>query len=426
VSDLAFRGRTGPLVGPPRRPKRARRRLAAHDRHAARVQFELTRKPVLWFERFPVTILLALMYGMMAVLPALEHHTQPERLIVKLCCLAVAATFVMEFLFALLPTYRSEGARRFNVSVEGSALVLITGFVAQALTVFTSSDYAAVATGTTGSGLATAVSPVQSWLTVGVVLFLWHWRHGHVTRRVGIGVLAVGLAMQLALLQQSGRSAPLAAFALTVLFVAVVVRAVRLRWVVAVVVIGVFAWPTLYGYRNTVRSEQVQPTGRVILPASQRLREDLNMGQLIWFNHLPVEYGQPSVATELRYGLVPRVLDSGRPALQTPAELSVALGSTATSSSTLTTLGEAYASNLWLGVAFYLVPVALLMQLALRRRSPWGLLVAAALVTNAIWIESDYPDFVAATLQALVSLAGVWVAMRVVAVGRRSAMTLLR
>ncbi len=207
------------------------------------------------------------------------------------------------------------------------------------------------------------------------------------------------------LLAKTGRTASLASFALTIALVAVLMRFIRLRWLVLAVALIPLVWPPLYQLRNDIRHTQLatySATGQA--PASQRLREDLNFARIEQLPEIPDASIHPGLSTELRFGLLPRFLDPGRSNLQTASQISVAEGGVITSSATLTTLGDAYALQGWPGVALFVVPLTLAMGIAVRRRSAWGYMFVAILIASGVWIESTYPDCLAAILQASVSL----------------------
>ena len=194
-------------------------------------------------------------------------------------------------------------------------------------------------------------------------------------------------------------------FALVVAFLAVVTRMLRLRWLVLAVILIPLVWPVLYTYRNERRVAQ----GEIVNPSatnqpSQRLRLDLEMGQFVELPSIPANIGQPSLATLLRFGLVPRVFDSGRGTINTASGLSLALGGPADDSNSVTALGFVYVEIGWAGIIVYVGLASLAVGMVIRRRGPWALAMLAILLQYGVWIESVWPDMISGVLQVSISL----------------------
>ena len=363
------------------------------------------KRPVLAIEKFPVTALLGLEYGALVVYPALVHHTQPERLMVAVCTVAVLIAFAAEFLISWLPrpqTLRSAP----HLNRRAATVVLTIGAIAQlGLVLGGNVSYATQATGGSRSHLASLFSPLSSWLLFGVVMHLWLWRQGQIRRCTTWAILAFAGLVQVAVLERTTVSAGLASFALAVLFVATVVGFIRFRWVVVVIALIPIVWPPLYAFRNDLRHRQVvsySATGQA--SASRRLREDLNFAVMLRLPELPDGSLMPSASTLVQFALLPRVVDPGRGTLNTASELDVATGGPSTSTATFTSLGDAYALQGWVGVGTFTLLATLAMALALRRRSVWGYAIAGLLVMSMLWIEASWPDLLAGITQSLLSL----------------------
>ena len=395
-------------------PHRLRR-----EKRRQRVLRELGGRPTLAIEFFPVTILFGLQYGAMLVFPAIIHHTQPERLMLGVCGIGIGIAFTIESFMSWFP-HREPGRPPVGVTFRSASVVLAVGVIAQVgLVTLGNVSYATQASGGARSHLAAIFTPLASWLMFGTIAVLWLWARGQVTRTTTWTVLSVSAGLQLALVIRTGLTASLAAFALAIVFVAVILRFIRLRWVVLAVALIPLIWPPLYNLRNDIRHTQVS-TFNVAgqSPASERLREDLNFSHIQQLPEVPDPFISPSLYTEVQFGLIPRVVDPGREILRTAEEISVAEGSTINSAATLTTLGDAYALQGWFGVVLLVVPLTLAMGIAVRRRSPWSYMFLGILVTLSIWIESTYPDCLAAILQATVSLVAMGVLVTVVRFGQ--------
>lgn len=389
-----------------RPPRDAAPALASRPGSPRRFSFRRLQQGAL--ERFPVTIVLGLEYGWMVVYPALLHHTQPERLMVSVCAVAVGLAFVVEFLLAWLPR---RPAMRPSPAIDRrlATWVLLIGAVAQlGLVLGGNVSYATQSTGGSRSHFASVVSPLTPWLMFGAVLYLWLWRQGKVRRSTVFLVFGFVAVVELAVLRHTAATAALASLALTLLFASALLGFIRLRWVALIIALIPIVWPPLYAFRNDLRHQQVETYSATGAPsASQRLREDLNFARIELMPIVPDPALTPSALRVVQFGLLPSAVDPGRGVLNTPGALTVAIGGPPTSASTFTTLGGAFALDGWPGVILFTVPVTLAMAWALRRRTVWGYLVAAVLVSDGLWIESTFPDSVAATLQACISLIAV-------------------
>ena len=223
-----------------------------------RIDEQLRRRPTLMVERFPVTILLGLQYGALVMFPALAYGTQPERLMLAVCGAAVGIALAIESLLAWVPP-RATSSTPVGITRRSATAVLAVGMLAQvSLVIVGNTSYGAVATGQGQSHLAAMLTPFSPWLTFGAVMFLWLWRKGEATRTEAWIVLAFAESLQLLLLVKTGRTASLASFALTIALVAVLMRFVRLRWLVLAVALIPLVWPPLYQLRNDIRHTQAR------------------------------------------------------------------------------------------------------------------------------------------------------------------------
>jgi hypothetical protein len=356
-------------------------------------------------ERFPVTLLLGLQYGVLAVYPALVHDTALKGRLVDVVGLAVGIAFLVE-LVALMVPYQP--ARRPSiVTPSAAAVVLAVGAVAQLGLAFAgNTGYAAQVAGESANRIASLFTPFATWLLFGAVMLMWLYRHERLRRRqllTGIGAVLAVLAV---CAYRTAFIDTLAETVLALLVIAVMMRIVRLRLVVALFLVAGILLPVLYDIKTDIRVHSLAPQGVATRSTiTSRLREDLNFAQMDQLPEVPIGIGQPGVTTLLSYGVLPRFLDSGRGSLNAASDLSVALGDQSTTASTLTGLGEAYAlGGGWAGVAAMATFTAVAMAVVVRRRSPWGYAAVGLIVTDAIWIEASYPDGLAAVLQGLVSL----------------------
>jgi hypothetical protein len=301
-----------------------------------------------------------------------------------------------------------------GVSIRLVQLVMVVGWVAAAAQALSGQGtYQAQVAAASPSKLAPLFTPFQDWPLFAVFLVLWLFRQGGASRKTTYSVLAVSVVLEFGLTLYEARLAPLMAMLLAIVFGALMVRLIRLRWVVVVVIAGALLWPPLYNLRNNVRIVEGGNVTEIGLhQASSRLRLDLEFSQVASVPHIPIAIDHDSPLTLIRYGLLPRLVDPSRPPLRTASELSVALGSTSTNSDSLTSVGDIYVENGWLGVLMVYAVIAALAAWFIRRRSPWSMCMLGLLISQAVWIESTWPIVVPSVLQGLVSLGVIWLVYR--------------
>ncbi len=371
--------------------------LRSKEERRDRISSDLRRRTTLTVERFPVSILLLLQYGAMVLLPALTHHAQSERLIFEVCLGGIALAFTIECIL-LAVSFPPRSTPKDLVSPRLAIVVLVVGMLAQVGVVLDAGGQ---------PNIVSFFTALTSWLTFGSIMFLWLWRQGIVSRRVTWIALAVVELFQLALVVKTGTADGLAALSMSLVLVAVLVRFVRLRWLVVGVVLVPLLWPIVYRFHEGARHSQSATYSSSALKAtSPDSRANLKSAHIAELPTAPVFAVSPSLSGP---GLFPGLADSNRPNLRTAERVTVTEPTRTASVATLTTLGDAYALHGPLGVAIDVIPVTLAMGWAIRRRSPWGYMVAGVLVTSGIWIESTYPDYVTSIFQSLVSLLVVWI-----------------
>jgi hypothetical protein len=389
---------------PPRPPSARQRRRSARAARAAAVKVRLNRREVLWLERFPVTILLGAQYGLLVVLPTLEHHTAPEHLILTICGFGVAVAFVIEA--ALVPTHPGS-ARQSSLTVRAAAIVFALGAIAEVISGLLGAGSYAVQLGTASSSrLVSAFTPFTSWMLFGLLMMLWLYHEGRMSRRAASWTIGAAFALESLVAYHSAFFDPLIGLALPLVLAMLLTRLIRARWLLVAVVIVVVVAPPLITLRNDRRVTLGASAGDARTTSlDERLRYDELMGQIRLMPPKPFNFDQPTVGQLVRFGLLPRLLDRGRPNLNTAERLSTVLGETAHNSASLTPLGEAYGFNGWEGIIVLVGPATVLTAWAVRRRSLGGLLVYAIVGQEALSIFGTYPDQLAQVLQSLESLA---------------------
>jgi len=357
---------------------------------------------------FPVTLVLGVQYGLLVVLPAVLHHTDPLSSILRICVVGIASAFAIEALRVPLgPRNRPE----MPISVRSAQWILGIGWVASiAQSWIAGSAYANQIASAAPSHWVSFFTPFTYWVTIGTALNLAFGARGEIShRRMRVTVLAslgleVGLGFRNAIFGQA------VAFVFAVGFIALALRLVRWRSVIVTLMAAVLLWPAVYALRNSERAADLHQPGVPIADSGQRLRMDLEMAQVrVFAVGASPSIDSPSLGAMLRTGLVPRVFDPGRHTANTATSLSVALGGQTTTADTATTLGDAFIVGGWWAVIFYPAAVALVVGMLVRRKGPWAVAILAIVAQYGLWIEVTYPDLLEAVLQAFISLVAAWV-----------------
>lgn len=381
------------------------RRLQRHDVRATIVRSRLWKRPVLLLERFPATILFGLQYGLLVVRPAIQHHTPPEALIVKVCLAGIAIAFSIEVLLAPLSPRRREIPT--TVTPRSAMVVFVIGAAATIIAGLLGTGSYAVQVGTASvSRAASLFTPLANWMLFGVLMMLWLYRTARVSRRyVGL-ILIVAFALQVGLSLKEGFFAPLLGLALPVVVAMLLSRLIRARLLLVVILVASLAAPTLLSARNNRRISLGGTAGyQGATSVSARLRLDQEFTEIRLLGSLPAHIGQPGVTLLLRIGLLPRAIDSGRPTLNSAEDLSVAIGGSPTNSAALTSFGEAYAYDGRTGLVALVALLTIALAVAVRRRSLWSFVFVGVLIQNGLSIFTSYPNELSSILQSAESIA---------------------
>ena len=358
-----------------------------------------------WIRRFPVTSLLALQYIALAVWPAWLHHDDAAGFITWIVGTGVIATFLGELIAKIEIRRTPAKGRTFRVTPRAATTITVVGFVALYGSALLGARTFATQLGSTAvNPLARLATPFIPWALVGSGLILCCWVSGTLSRgatliRLGYATVAyLGYALLIHI------TAPFAEFVLALTLGALITRLIRIRWLAVGILAALAIWPVVYNLRNASRENLVRigPYGQTIT-ASQRLREDLLLQPA---SEYPAPMGIPATTLlqAVHYGVIPSVLDPfPRPDLRTAKELSIATGGSSTNSLTFTLLGNIRAvggtGTLVLAMGFVGFVVARLA----RRTTPMRLITVMACAQSVMWIESIYPDNIAAVLQTVVS-----------------------
>jgi hypothetical protein len=389
-------------------PARARRRVLNSTGPGVGVGSDTansTRKRAGWFARFPVTSLLLIQYGALALWPAWQHSDDHKAFITGIVVGGCGAAFVGEFVMARVHTGGRTVAQRSIVTPRAARNVTIVGFIGlYGSALFGARTYATQVGITGASPAARALTPLAPWALIGTAFTLYCYAAGLIDRGPALRRVLVACTGYLSYVLIIGITAPLGQFGLAVAAGALIVGLVRPRNLVAVLLLSFMLWPTLFHLRNEARTALVGPAphGQSV-SATQRLREDVFLDVAADY---PARMGirATSALDVVHAGLVPSVIDPfPRPALSTSRQISVATGSVSTNSVTFTFFGNLRAVSGTLAVLLVPMLLGLTVSRLAISVTPLRLTLLMAMVQGVLWIESMYPDGFAGVLQTLVS-----------------------
>jgi hypothetical protein len=355
--------------------------------------------------RYPVTLLMGLEYVGLALIPAVLNQDYFLPFIASIVVAGLLVTFLVETVF-LIGRHEDSPVRPVRYIKPGVCwTVMLIGSLAHlAATYLGAGTYTTQVGLTVASPLVTLLTPLLPWAIFGCGFALASWRVGMMSRRNLILLLVVAVLFTLAAVVHGGIYAPVMTFGLTLAAGLTLAGFLRSRWLVVGLVIAVLVWPILYSARsNTRQLADTAGLGVASVGAQSRFREDLLLQQAALYGQLNVP--QPAVVDILRYGLIPRFLDTGRAEVTSAYDLNVAIGGVNTSAQTFTVWGNLYSLNGgYVGVIMYTLLVAIAFSLVARRLTPMRMGLAMLMVSTLLWVESQYPVNVTGLLQGVVSL----------------------
>jgi hypothetical protein len=360
--------------------------------------------------RFPVTFILGLQYLLLVVIPGLSNGTARFEtwLLLGLGLLAAVAA---EALLPQVQVPAKPPAPQF--SLRAIRLVTRIGVAATVLvSVAGTRSYAAqIGTQVSTSPLGKLATPFVPWVVIGLTLALLAFAAGTITRAqlVRLALESLPAVFLAALYSGILISAVVTVFPLIIL--SMLFGIARMRVVVAFLLLFVLVWPTIHSLRN----EQRIKAGALVAELEGSAAERFNLDSQVWlldkYGRQPID--APSIPTMFRYGLLPAVIDSGRPPLLIGQELNRRYGGSGESSQSLTVLGNVYVISDWPGMMAYVALLALGLRLLLHR-SAVALLFAVLLIQSFLFIDASYPVSIAGFLQSVVSFGAAVVVLHLV------------
>ena len=372
--------------------------------------------------RFTTTIAVAAPYVLLFLPMAIWNDNPETDFVVRTAGIALLGTFTVEASLAMLAFAERRSGRpsivRFGVAERWNAervatiarAVAVAAAVANlALVLLGGLTLSAQVNGVLPTGALTLLSPFLSWSYLALALLIAADRLGGLRPASTIRWILMLIGSQVAMAFVRGITVGAAAFIIVALTLALMTALVPTRWIVATATLGIALWPTVYALRNDRRTSEGIAVSKD-LSAVDRLRFDEQIARAAPYGpgH---ELGQPDLWSSLRFGLVPRFLDPGRPAVTSGNAINEFLGGTSTSSYTFLPVATSWffwgsLGTVLLYALFASVMVSLRPWRAIGRR-PVALVLATALLSGPLGWFSTPPDASIGMLQSVVSASPV-------------------
>lgn len=366
-----------------------------------------------FYQRYPVSTIFGLHFAAFAIVPALASNNPKTTFILSIYLTVLGTCIFVELLFApkVVGEFSSTGP-----TGSTSFVVLGIGAVATVLSAVGGTHNYAVQVGEASQApWVSLVTPLNTWLLLGVCLILAAYSRGEVTRRLLYVTAGCACALQFGLGLAGGLVGAAASFTMAVLLMLLLTGAVRPKQFAVLGLLLVVAWPTLQAQRDDLRADVLGGANKLgggstpferfwiddQLASAERLRSS---GSAI---------SPPSWFTVVRTGTLPSAIDGPRPPIDTGSRMSVALGGSRLNATSATMPGNIWLFDGWVGlIAFYALLSFSFVRL-LHRGSAWGLAVSAVLYLYFMSFSASYPDGLVRLLQDLVSFAAAALFIRV-------------
>lgn len=374
-------------------------------------------------QRYPVSALMIAPYVALILPQAIWYENPKIGFIGYLLALGFGAAVLIETaMLTIRAPYRNDADRvaansRYPRIARVAVAVAAIGTGADVIKVIAGGG--TIETQLTGRVAASPVvalmSPLGSWKYLGLALITSACLGGLMARKRYYRWLAIMAGAQVLVASYTAITAPLAAFVSAAALSGLMFGLIRARVVLAIGIALIAAWPTIYEVRNDLRREQ----GILVaedLSAAERLRFD---EQIVAADGYEVPARVPGVigpVEVLRYGLLPRALDSDRPILATGSLLSDYVGGSGTNAVSFLPLGTVYFLEGPAGPVVLYGAAALVFMLLLRTGGgpgPVRLMMLYLAIAGPLSWTSSYPESLVGYVQSLVGMVPVIVTLRV-------------
>ncbi|BFU42444.1 hypothetical protein [Krasilnikovia sp. MM14-A1004] len=371
---------------------------------------------------FPVTCLMVAPYVLFIIPQAVSNGNPRSGFLIGLVLLGAAGAGLVEGMFLFLrPPYRqprdrvpaNAGYPRIMRVAVPVAVVSIVADVARAAAGGGSIE-SQVTGQQTASTVAVVLAPFGGWKFVALALFASACLGGYASRRNLYLWAAAMIGAQVVIASFTAITANLISFCTFVAVACLMLGLTRARLVAVFAVILLAAWPTIFAIRNQIRADKGIAVSAE-MSASGRIRLDQQISAVAAYDvpaDLPGLIGPGGI---VRYGLVPRALDPGRPVLATGGLISDYVGGSRSNSYNFLPLGTLYFLLGPYGVIAFYGLCAFGLVLLLRTGGgpgPGRLMVLFTALAGPLSWTSSYPESVVGYLQSLVGLVPIMLLLR--------------
>jgi len=368
---------------------------------------------------YPVTASVAMPYALLILSSAILNENPSLGFIVGVFLIAFLTALLFETFLAFVEartptrTFKQKDFsehRKFlrNLGVFLMFFGLAASLITASMGVGTIDSAVGVSTAST-SAIATILSLLSGWDVVGTGLVVWARSNDAMKSRSFYLIVIVALGLKLLHVIMLGITVQLWRYLICVFFLLMYYRLIRFRTIIAVMLVVLVIWPVFFEVRNQIRSDRGIAVSAQV-DAADRLRYDLQIARA---DGIPpgLDLGQLDDPLEiLRFGLIPRVLDSDRSEVSTGRLINQYLGGTATSAFTFLPVTTSYVLGNWYGTVMLYAWWSIFTFVLLRngaRSSPYRVVIFAFLLVGPLNWFSVHPDSAIGFLQDLVAASPV-------------------
>ncbi|MFI5932975.1 hypothetical protein [Actinoplanes sp. NPDC051494] len=337
--------------------------------------------------------------------------------------IAVGSSACVETMFFLLRLpYKSadkcvEANSKYPQIVRVARVVAIVSVVADITNaaVGGSSIFTQVTGQVAASPLASLTTPLASWKYLAVALFASACLGGLMKDSSFLKWCGLLLLGQIVVAGYTAITAPIVNYISFTIFAGLLLGLLRIKFVATFGLCLVLIWPVVFSIRNEIRESGGVAVDSDVT-AQDRLRFDEQLTAASAYSVPARLPGEMRTSDILRYGLVPRVLDPGRPALSTGNLINEYMGGTRTSSYNFLAVGTVYFIEGPYGLMIFYSGWALAFVLLLRTRGgpgPVRLAVALMAIPGPLGWANTHPDALTGYLQSLLAALPVFLALRI-------------
>lgn len=373
--------------------------------------------------RYPVTASVVMPYALL-ILPSGIINANPSLgFIIGVFFIALLTSLIIETFLAFVDSKAPErsskqrdfGPHKVFITRLGIFLTffgLTASLVTASLGVGTIDSVVGISTASS-SAFVTVLTLLSGWDIVGTGLVVWSRANGALRSRTFYGIVLVALAMKLLHVIMLGITVQLWRYLICVFFLLIYFKLIKFRTIVVVMIIVLVAWPVFFQVRNEIRVDRGIAVSAQV-DASDRLRYDLQIARA---DGIPpgIDIGQLDNPLEiLRFGLIPRFLDSDRGEVSTGRLINQYLGGTATSAFTFLPVTTSYVLGDWYGTvglyAWWSIFTFALLRNG-RLASPYRVVLFAILLMGPLNWFTVHPDSAIGFLQDCVAALPIFVLM---------------